>query len=264
MPENATHEVKDSMVVPTVVVMPTYNERENLSAMLDRIRRAVPEVHVLVVDDGSPDGTGQLADDAAATDEHVHVLHRASKAGLGAAYRAGFAWALEHGFERVGEMDADGSHLPEQLDRLIAALDDGADLAIGSRWVAKGTTVNWPTSRKVISRGGSAYARILLGLRQRDVTGGYRLFRAGTLRAINYDEVLSQGYCFQIELLWRSSQAGLRIAEVPITFVERLNGVSKMSRSIVFEAVWRVALWAVASLPSRLRRSAPRSSAQPD
>lgn len=241
------------MLAPTLVVMPTYNERENLPSMLERIRLAEPEVHILVVDDGSPDGTGTLADEAAAADEHVHVLHRTTKDGLGAAYRAGFAWALEHGFERVGEMDADGSHLPEQLGRLMEALDGGVDLAIGSRWVPKGATVNWPTSRKLISRGGSAYARIMLGLQQRDVTGGYRLFRAETLRAIRYNEVLSQGYCFQIELLWRTSLAGLRIAEVPITFVERVNGVSKMSRSIVFEAVWRVAIWAFSSLPSRLR-----------
>jgi dolichol-phosphate mannosyltransferase len=227
-----------------VVVMPTYNERENLEPMTGRVRSAVPAADLLVVDDNSPDGTGEIADKLAAADSHVHVLHRAGKAGLGAAYIAGFRWALDHGYGAVVEMDADGSHQPEELPALLAALDS-ADLVLGSRWVPGGRVVNWAKSRELLSRGGNTYARLLLGIRLKDATGGYRAYRAGTLRRLALDEISSQGYCFQIDLAFRTVQAGLNVVEVPITFVERAHGASKMSRSIVAEAFWRVPIWGI-------------------
>src|SRR4051794_12665275 len=196
-----------------LVVIPTYNERENLEWIVDRVRSAVPTVDVLVVDDGSPDGTGELADKLAATDDQVSVLHRTEKAGLGAAYLHGFRVALERGYDVVGEMDADGSHQPEQLPRLLAALQD-ADLVIGSRWVAGGSVVNWPFSRKVLSVGGNLYARVLLGIPVRDVTAGYRLFRRATLEGIDLATVQSAGYIFQTDLAFRTLQAGFRVVEV--------------------------------------------------
>jgi dolichol-phosphate mannosyltransferase len=224
------------------VIMPTYNERENLEAMAGRVRAAVPDADLLVVDDNSPDGTGELADKLAAEDSHVRVLHRPGKGGLGAAYIAGFHWALDQGYGAMVEMDADGSHQPEQLPDLLAALED-ADLVLGSRWVPGGRTVNWPKSRELISRGGSFYSRLMLGIPLRDATGGYRAYRADTLRAIGLGEIHSQGYCFQIDLARRTLGAGLRVVEVPITFVERVHGTSKMSKAIVFEAFWRVGWW---------------------
>ncbi|MFJ9584797.1 polyprenol monophosphomannose synthase [Streptomyces acidicola] len=233
--------------LPTLVVIPTYNERENLPDIVERVRTSVPSAHVLVVDDDSPDGTGRLADSIAALDEQVHVLHRQGKRGLGAAYIAGFGWGLEQGYDILVEMDADGSHRPEELPRLLAALDEGtgADLVIGSRWVPGGRVVNWPRSREILSRGGNAYTRLMLGLPVRDVTGGYRAYRATTLRELALDEVASQGYCFQVDLTLRTACAGLRITEVPITFVERVRGNSKMSRAIVLEALRRVTVWGV-------------------
>src|SRR5580693_10796195 len=225
--------------------MPTYNERENLEAMTGRVRAAVPEADLLVVDDNSPDGTGELADKLAAEDSHVRVLHRPGKGGLGTAYIAGFRWALDQGYGAMVEMDADGSHQPEQLPDLLAALED-ADLVLGSRWVPGGRTVNWPRSRQFISRGGSFYSRLMLGIGVRDATGGYRAYRADTLRAIGLDQVESQGYCFQVDLTRRTVGAGLAITEVPITFTERVRGTSKMSNAIVREAFWRVAQWGVA------------------
>ncbi|HWH26790.1 MAG TPA: glycosyltransferase family 2 protein [Pseudolysinimonas sp.] len=225
-----------------VVIVPTFNEVENLVDIVARVHAAVPSAHVLVVDDASPDGTGLLAEQLAAGDPRIHVLHRAGKAGLGAAYRAGFAWSLERDYEQIVEMDADGSHDPAHLPALLGALSD-ADLALGSRWVAGGGTVGWPWHRRILSRGGSAYARLVLGLSQRDVTGGFRAYRAEALRRIDPAMLSSQGYSFQIELLWRASMAGLRIAEVPITFVERVNGASKMSGAIVVEAMARVTKW---------------------
>jgi dolichol-phosphate mannosyltransferase len=236
-----------------LVIIPTYNERENLQSIAGRVRTAVPDADVLVVDDSSPDGTGDLADRLAAGDEHIKVLHRGGKEGLGAAYIAGFRWALEHGYEVVVEMDADGSHQPEELHRLLAALRD-ADLVIGARYVRGGEVVNWPWTREVLSRGGNVYARIMLGIPLRDSTGGYRAFRATTLEKIGLDDVDSRGYCFQVDLALRALRHGLRVVEVPITFVERTHGASKMSRAVVAEAMWRVTVWGVTGRLSRLRR----------
>ncbi len=235
-----------------VVIIPTYNERDNLDDIVSRTRRAVPDADILVVDDNSPDGTGDLAEKLALTDEHVRVLHRTQKAGLGAAYLAGFDWALEHGYGVLVEMDADGSHDPAELPGLLAALTS-ADLVVGSRWVRGGTVRNWPRSREILSRGGNAYARIMLRLSVHDATGGYRAYRATTLRRISLHDVRSQGYCFQIELTLRTVRAGLTVAEVPITFTERARGTSKMNQAIVAEALWRVTLWAV----TRRRSSRP-------
>ena len=225
-----------------VVIVPTYDERENLPLITARVRAAVPEADVLVADDNSPDGTGVLADELAAADDHVHVMHRRGKEGLGAAYLAGFDWALDHGYDVVVEMDADGSHQPEQLPRLLEALRD-ADLVLGSRWVPGGSVVNWPKSREFLSRGGSLYTRMMLGVPMRDATGGYRAFRADTLRKLDLTGVESAGYCFQVELGWRAVKAGMRVREVPIEFVERELGASKMSQRIVVEALWRVTVW---------------------
>jgi dolichol-phosphate mannosyltransferase len=228
-----------------VIVMPTYNERQNLESIAVRVRAALPEADLLVVDDNSPDGTGDLADKLAETDPHVHVMHRTDKAGLGKAYIAGFGWALERGYDVIIEMDADGSHQPEHLPSLVAALN-GADLSIGSRWVPGGKVVNWPKTREALSRAANIYTRIMLGLGVRDATAGFRAYRAATLRTISLDQVESAGYCFQIDLTLRVADAGLRIVEVPITFVEREHGASKMSNSIIMEAFWRVAQWGVA------------------
>jgi dolichol-phosphate mannosyltransferase len=226
------------------VIIPTYNEADNVEAIVSRVRSSVPAAHVLVADDNSPDGTGKIADELADSDGHVHVLHRQGKEGLGAAYLAGFAWGMERGYDVLVEMDADGSHQPEQLPRLLTALD-GADLVLGSRWVPGGRVVNWPKSRELLSRGGSLYSRTLLGVPIKDVTGGYRAFRRETLEGLGVEQVASQGYCFQVDLAWRTVKAGFRVVEVPITFVERERGDSKMSRSIVVEALWRVTAWGV-------------------
>ena len=226
------------------VIMPTYNERDNIGTMVGRVRAAVPDADLLVADDNSPDGTGDIADSLASGDAQVHVLHRAGKAGLGAAYLAGFRWALVRGYGAVVEMDADGSHRPEDLPRMLDALD-GADLVLGSRWVPGGRVLNWPRSRELLSRAGNAYARLMLGTSLRDMTGGYRVYRATTLERIALEEVRSQGYCFQVDLALRAIRAGLEVIEVPITFVEREHGASKMSRSIVAEAFWRVGIWGI-------------------
>lgn len=226
------------------VIIPTYNERENLPLILDRLIAAVPGVDVLVVDDSSPDGTGEIADKRAAADERIHVLHRSSKAGLGAAYLAGFDWALSHDFDVLVEMDADGSHAPEQLPRLLGAIAH-ADLAIGSRYVPGGSVVNWPARRQILSRGANMYARVALGSRIHDMTAGYRAYRAEVLRALALGDVASQGYCFQVDLAWRTIRAGFRVAEVPITFTEREIGTSKMSGSIMTEAFANIARWGI-------------------
>ncbi len=238
-----------------LVVVPTYNERDNLEPILARVHRCVPSAHVLVVDDGSPDGTGRIADRLAAADPRVDVLHRAEKVGLGAAYIAGFGWAREHGYDAVVEMDADGSHAPEQLPRLLAALEQ-ADLVLGSRWMAGGEVVNWPRSRELLSRGGNGYTRVLLRLPLRDATGGFRAYRRYVLDALPLGEVASQGYCFQVDLAWQTWKAGYTVVEVPITFLERERGTSKMSRAIVFEALWRVTWWGLR--PSRPARASRR------
>ena len=233
----------------TAVVIPTYDERENLPRVVARTLAATgDDVHVLVVDDDSPDGTGAVADGIAARESRVHVLHRTAKEGLGPAYLAGFTWALDAGYDAVVEMDAD-SHHPEDLPRLLGELSDH-DLALGSRWVPGGRVENWPFQRLLLSRGGNWYTRIALGITVRDATGGFRAFRSEALRRIHLDRVASQGYCFQVDLVWRALQAGLRVVEVPIVFTERTNGVSKMSRAIVLESLIRVAWW---GLRRRLR-----------
>jgi len=238
-----------------LVVIPTYNEAENLESVVARLRPSVPEADVLVVDDGSPDGTGDIADRLAAADGSVHVLHRSEKAGLGAAYIAGFRWALSEGYDVVVEMDSDGSHAPEELPRLLTAARE-ADLVIGSRWVTGGQIRNWPLYRQIISIGGSTYARVLLRFPVRDSTSGYRAFRRQVLETLKLDEVASQGYCFQIDLAWKTWRSGFRVREVPITFTEREVGRSKMSRAIVLEALWRVAGW---GLTSRSRSARARA-----
>ncbi len=235
-----------------VIVMPTYNERQNLESIAGRARTALPEADLLVVDDNSPDGTGDIADKIAETDPHVQVMHRTDKAGLGKAYIAGFSWALDRGYDVIVEMDADGSHQPEHLPSLVAALDH-ADLAIGSRWIRGGKVVNWPKSREALSRTANVYTQIMLGLGVRDATAGFRAYRAGTLQKISLNQVESTGYCFQIDLTIRVAQAGLRIVEVPITFVEREHGASKMSNAIIGEAFWRVAQWGIARRLGQLR-----------
>lgn len=244
-----------------LVIIPTFNEFESLPVILERVRASVPEAHILVADDNSPDGTGRLADEFADRDSQIHVMHRLGKEGLGAAYLAGFSWALQQGYDVVVEMDADGSHQPEQLPRLLEALRD-ADLVLGSRWVEGGGTENWPKSRQFLSRGGSFYTRVLLGIPLRDVTGGYRAFRADALRKLDLHEVASQGYCFQVDLAWRASQRNLKVVEVPITFVERTAGSSKMSQKIVVEALWRVTVWGFDDRITRVRRKASRRRAE--
>lgn len=237
-----------------LVVVPTYNERDNLPLIAERIRAAVPEAHLLVADDNSPDGTGEVADELAAADDHIHVLHRPGKQGLGAAYIAGFRWGLAAGYDVLVEMDADGSHQPEELPKLLEAVADGADLAIGSRWVPGGKVVDWPARREFLSRGANVYVRLMLGLHVRDATAGFRAYRAATLEKIGLSDVDSQGYCFQVDLTLRTARDGLRVTEVPITFVERTVGTSKMSGRVVSEALWRVTLWGLTGLPRRLRR----------
>jgi dolichol-phosphate mannosyltransferase len=226
----------------TLVVIPTYNEAANVESVVDRLLRANPGVDVLVVDDGSPDGTGDLADKLAVREPAVNVLHRTVKEGLGAAYLAGFAWGLERGYDVLVEMDADGSHQPEQLPALLEALQS-ADLVLGSRWVPGGGVINWPLRRQLLSRGGTTYARLALGIQLRDATGGFRAFRRATLEGLDLGSVKSQGYCFQIDLARRAVDRGYRVVEVPITFVEREYGESKMSGAIVREAVTEVARW---------------------
>jgi dolichol-phosphate mannosyltransferase len=236
------------------VIIPTYNERENLEPIVTQVRAAVPDADILVVDDNSPDRTGEIADRLAAADRQVHVLHRPAKSGLGSAYIAGFGWALDRDYGVLVEMDADGSHDPAELPGLLTALQD-ADLVIGSRWVPGGTVHNWPKSREVLSRGANIYTRVMLGIAVRDATGGYRAYRADTLRKIGLDRVTSQGYCFQIDLTLQTIAAGLTVSEVPITFTERTRGASKMSRAIVAEAFWRVAQWGAASRLGRGRNA---------
>ncbi|WP_129669616.1 polyprenol monophosphomannose synthase [Phytoactinopolyspora endophytica] len=225
-----------------VVIIPTYNEALTLEKTITRLQGAVPDAHSLVVDDGSPDGTGELADMMADRDSRVHVLHRDKKQGLGPAYVAGFQWALRQGYGYLVEMDADGSHQPEELPALLDAAR-GADLVLGSRYVPGGRVLNWPRRRELLSRGANTYARVVLGLKLRDATSGFRVCAASSLRTIDLATVASQGYCFQIDLAWRAVRAGLRVVEVPITFVEREQGESKMGADIVREAFVRVTQW---------------------
>lgn len=235
-----------------MVVVPTYDEAENIEPLLRRLRAAQPDVDVLVVDDGSPDGTGALAERFAAADGGVSVVHRTEKRGLGAAYLHGFQVALERGYDVVGEMDADGSHQPEQLHRLREALP-GADLVIGSRWVTGGSIVNWPRHRELLSRGGNLYTRALLGIEVRDATAGFRLFRREALERIRLEDTVSLGYVFQTDLAYRVLQAGLVVREVPIDFVERVHGESKMSGAVAVESLRRITRWGLEERARRVR-----------
>ncbi|GAA2752712.1 polyprenol monophosphomannose synthase [Amnibacterium kyonggiense] len=229
----------------TIICIPTFDEIDNLGPLVAGIREAAPDVHLLVIDDASPDGTGELADAIAAEDAHVHVLHRSGKQGLGRAYLAGFAYALEHGYDVVVEMDADGSHRAVDLPALLDGLED-ADVVLGSRWIAGGRVSGWPLRRQLLSRAGNLYARLLLMLPVRDATGGFRAYRAATLRQLGLDTVRSDGYCFQVELVHRAIESGAVVHEVPITFLERRAGTSKMSGRIVVEALLRIAVLALA------------------
>lgn len=227
----------------TLIVVPTYNEGTNLRALVEAVLRVAPEAHLLVVDDASPDGTGQLAEELARRDERVHVLHRARKLGLGTAYVEGFRWGLSRGYQRLFEMDADFSHDPTQLPRLFAALEEGADVVLGSRNVAGGAVSGWGPGRLLLSKGGSAYSRVVLGIGVRDLTSGYKAFSRRALERLDLSSVCSNGYAFQIELTYRALRAGLTVVEVPITFVDRRAGKSKMNGRIFLEAVgvvWRL------------------------
>lgn len=237
------------------VCIPTYDERDSLPRTLAAVRRAVPDAHVLVIDDNSPDGTGAVADGIARRDAQVHVLHRPGKAGLGPAYVAGFRWALAQGFDVVGQMDADGSHRPEDLPRLLATLV-GADAVLGSRWVPGGVVDNWSRGRELLSRAANRYVRSALRLPLGDATGGFRVFHRHALERIDLASVQSEGYCFQIDVARKLLAEGLRLVEVPIVFVERELGTSKMSGRIVREALLRVAAWSVAPMLPAGRRGA--------
>jgi dolichol-phosphate mannosyltransferase len=249
-----------------LVVVPTYQERDNLGPVVARLHASVPEADVLVVDDASPDGTGELADEMAAADPRVKVLHRKGKEGLGAAYLAGFATALRGDYQVVVEMDADGSHPPEDLPALIAALDD-ADVVLGSRYVPGGVVRNWPARRQLISRAGNLYSRLALGVQIKDITAGFRVFRRQVLEELDLDQIASQGYCFQIDMAWRAVLGGFRVREVPITFTERERGASKMDTAIVVEAFWRVACWGAGRLmrrtPTVVRADRPAAEPPP-
>jgi dolichol-phosphate mannosyltransferase len=231
-----------------LVIVPTYNERENITRLIDAVLYQDPSIDVLVIDDGSPDGTGQLADEIAAINPRVNVIHRPSKMGLGTAYLAGFKWALQRSYAYILEMDADFSHDPAHLPQFLTSIQD-ADLVLGSRYrEGRVTVVNWPVARLLLSYFANVYARIVTGLQLYDATGGFKCFRRAVLEAINLDDVRSNGYAFQIEMSFRAWRRGFRIVEIPIVFVDRTEGVSKMSKRIVREAiwmVWRLRWWAI-------------------
>lgn len=237
----------------TLVLLPTYNEIDNLARVMQRIRAAVPDADVLVLDDDSPDGTGKLADEMAGEDAAIMVLHRTTKDGLGAAYLAGFEWGLERGYEYLVEIDADGSHPPELLPEMLAEAADGADLVIGSRYVPGGSVVNWPLHRQLLSRVGNQYVRLLLGMPVRDATAGYRVYRADALRTVGLETVESHGYCFQTDLTWRAARAGMQIREVAITFTEREYGDSKMSGDVIRESMRSITGWGVKHRAAQVR-----------
>ncbi|GCE41359.1 Dolichol-phosphate mannosyltransferase in lipid-linked oligosaccharide synthesis cluster [Rhodococcus wratislaviensis] len=242
------------------MIIPTYDERENLGLIVRRLHAALPRTHVLVVDDGSPDGTGDVADALASNDDagRIHVMHRTEKNGLGAAYIAGFRWGLDRDYTVLVEMDADGSHAPEQLHRLLDQVDAGADLVLGSRYVPGGTVVNWPKHREWLSRGGNIYSRLALGVKIKDITGGYRAYRREVLEKLDLAAVESHGYCFQVDLAWRAIQEGFTVREVPITFTEREIGESKMSGGIVREALLKVTQWGLRNRIARIKGVAAR------
>lgn len=232
-------------MVSTLVIIPTYNEAENLPAIVSRLFEANPEVNLLVVDDASPDGTGDLADELSAENDQIHVLHRKNKDGLLGAYLAGFEWGLERDYEVLVEMDADGSHAPEQLHRLLDEIENGADLVIGSRYVDGGEVVNWPADRHFLSRAGNLYIAAALGTGLTDMTAGYRAFRREVLETIDLDALSRAGYIFQVELAFRAVQAGFDVTEVPITFTERIAGESKLDGSFVKDSLAEVTKWGV-------------------
>ena len=237
-----------------LVIVPTYNELENIRIITSGIRTNIPGADILIADDNSPDGTGEVADELAATDQQIKVLHRTNKAGLGAAYLDAFSWAKKNGYDVVVEMDADGSHRPVDLVKILEQLNN-ADVVLGSRWVAEGKVVNWPLQRKILSQGGNIYTRLMLGIPIKDATGGFRAYRMTALDQIDLSKVQSQGYCFQVDMAWRAVQAGLTVVEVPITFIEREIGESKMSGSIVKEALWRVTQWGFQKRLNLLKRN---------
>jgi len=239
--------------VKTLVIIPTYNEIESLPRQVEGVRLAASDVDILVVDDASPDGTGEWADAFANADEHVHVMHRPAKQGLGVAYRSGFAWALERHYEVIVEMDADGSHRAQDLPLLLAQAGE-YDLVIGSRWVRGGRVENWPLRRKFLSTNANRYVRVALGIKVKDATAGFRAYRAATLRQLDLDAVESQGYCFQVDMTWRTVLSGGSVTEVPITFVERDLGASKMSGGIIREALTKVTVWGIQRLWSKVTR----------
>ena len=250
----------------TLIVIPTYNERENLERITQQVLAQDARLDVLVVDDNSPDGTGLIADELAAADDHVFVLHRPGKDGLGAAYVAGFGWAKDKGYDVVVEMDADGSHAPEELSTMLDTLR-GVDVVLGTRYVPGGSVHNWPLHRLVLSRGGNLYIRMALGMPFKDATGGYRAYRMTVLDKIDVATVASQGYSFQVELAWRAYRSGFRIAEVPITVTERERGDSKMSSHVFREQLLRVTTWGLQArrdaLIGRLGKRARRGSTWP-
>ncbi len=238
----------------TLVIIPTYNERDSLPLQVDAVREVSPHVDILVVDDNSPDGTGEWADARAGSDSQVHVLHRPGKQGLGAAYRAGFAWGLARDYDVLVEMDADGSHRAQDLPKVLNAPGEW-DLAIGSRWVPGGAVENWPAHRRYLSTGANTYVRLMLGISVRDATAGFRAYRSSILRGLDLDSVNSQGYSFQVEMAWRVIQAGGVVVEVPIVFVERELGASKMSGAIIREALIKVTSWGMTKRATQLRRA---------
>jgi len=250
--------VRNTPVGRVVMVIPTFNEALNIEWIVGRLRAVQPDVDVMIVDDNSPDGTGEIADRLAAADPQILVVHRTEKAGLGAAYLHGFREALAAGYDVVGEMDADGSHQPEQLHLLLTGLEN-ADLVIGSRWVKGGSVVNWPLFRKFLSVFGNLYVRLLLGIKVRDATAGYRLFRRATLEEVNLATVESAGYIFQTDMAWRTLQAGLVIKEVPIEFVERERGDSKMSGAVAGESLKQVTRWGLRERRAQLKRAFDRT-----
>ena len=243
-----------------LVIVPTFNERENLPLIHRRLKNACPDVHLLIVDDSSPDGTGELADELAAADPRTHVMHRTVKDGLGAAYLAGFAWGLSRQYSVLVEMDADGSHAPEQLRVLLEAVDAGADVVIGSRYVEGGTVRNWPWRRWALSWTANTYARLALAIGIHDITAGYRAYRREVLEAIDLSGVDSKGYCFQIDLTRRALNNGFVVVEVPIVFTERELGVSKMSGSNIREALVKVAKWGIQGRMTRARGALSRGA----
>lgn len=242
----------------TLIVIPTYNERESLPIIVAAVRTAEPDVDILIADDNSPDGTGEVAEGLRIRDSQVFVLHRAAKAGLGEAYLNAFGWAKSKSYDVVVEMDADGSHRPVDLTKILDALTHN-DVVLGSRWVKQGKVVNWPLHRKLLSRGGNLYTRFCLGIPIHDATGGFRAYKMSALDQMNIEHVESQGYCFQVDMAWRAVKAKLKITEVPITFVERELGESKMDGSIVKEALWRVTQWGIEKRLSDLKQVFSRS-----